>query len=392
MLRKLSRAWLLRHHSRGVPIVVVILMAIGGDRLPLLLNGAEEDLAEAAVTLEMRANPPLEQIMPNTRPVQLTFTAFADGKPLGMGRLMVQVSAPPRPMLLSTPFPAVEGTTLLQLSSDLADGKFAVEYLFPMQGVYAFDVDLVPAPNGQTVSPMTFRQSVRVHADPASMRRAWLFRAVLFSLGGIAGAWYARSAHARKTPPSTAAVAAAALVFAGLIGITSPFTFADHGPRELVFPKGAQVIQGDDGWALNVRPTPEQAVVGELLELAVTLTHQGQVFAGAMDVTMHLYNLKDDQTILRTNVVAPHGSTSQRLQLVESVPHTCTVTARPAGGESGTPVTLTAIVGIDVLPAHTSITVKLRVMGLFVGVVGAGMVGGFLLVSGVRKLPGRVEQ
>jgi hypothetical protein len=158
----------------------------------------------------------------------------------------------------------------------------------------------------------------------------------------------------------------------------------------LVFPKGPQVIQGDEGWALEVRPTPEQAVVGELLDLTVTLTREGQVFSGAMDVSMHLYNLKDDQTVLRTNIVTPHGSTSQRFQLVESVPHTCTITVRPVGGASEKPVTLTAVLGIEVIAAAIPITVKLRVMGLFLGVVGAGVAGGYVLASGVRKLPGRV--
>jgi hypothetical protein len=390
MLTAPSSYRLLNRHSRGMLLVGTILLAVGYDGSLPWLSATGEYAVEAAVSIEMVTDPAQEQIFPDRKAAQLTFKASVDRKPLRSGRLRVQVIAPPRPVLLSAPLPAVEGTTLLQLTSDLTDGKFAVEYLFPISGVYTFDFDIAPGPNGQAVQPTTTRHSLHLQADPAAVRRAWLFRLVLLSLGGIAGAWYALTAQAPKTLPPSAAITSAVLIVGSLVAVTATLTFADHGPRELVFPKGAQVIRGDEGWALEVRPTPEQAVVGELLDLTVTLTREGQVFSGAMDVSMHLYNLKDDQTVLRTNIVTPHGSTSQRFQLVESVPHTCTVTVRPVGGASEEPVTLTAVIGIEVIAAAIPITVKLRVMGLFVGVVGAGVAGGYVLASGVRKLPGRV--
>jgi hypothetical protein len=389
MLRGLSEPRPLRHHSQGILLVVIILLAMGGNRLLPHLSRAGEGAAEAAVSIEMVTDPPREQTLPDSRPAQLTFKASVDGQPLDSGRLAVDVTAPATPMLLPTLLPAVEGTTLLQLSSALKGGKFAVEYLFPIPGVYTFDFDIARSPDGPAIESTQLRHSLHVQADPASVRRAWLFRGALFALGGIAGAWYVCAAHRPTTPPSRAVIAPAVLVLGGLVFITGRYTFADHGPRELVFPKGAQVLQGDDGWALEVRPTPEQARVGELLDLGVTLTHQGQVFADAMEVAIHLYNLKGDQTVLRTSILVPNGSTSQRFQVVESVPHTCTVTARPASGVSEGPRTLTAVVGIDAVAALIPLTVRLRVMGLVLGMVGTGVAGGFILASGVRKLPGR---
>jgi hypothetical protein len=108
-----------------------------------------------------------------------------------------------------------------------------------------------------------------------------------------------------------------------------------------------------------------------------------------MEVAIHLYNLKDDQTVLRTSILAPSGLTAQRFQVVESVPHTCTVTVRPVGGMSEGAVTLTAVVGIDAVAARLPLTVRLQVMGLVLGIVGAGAVGGIILANGVRKLPRR---
>jgi hypothetical protein len=389
MLRGLSGSRSPRHHSQGIFLVVIILLAMGGDRLLPRLRLAGEGAVEAAVSIEMVTHPPREQTLPDFRPAQLTFKTSVHGQPLDLGRLAVDVTAPATSMLLPTLLPAVEGTTLLQLSSALKDGKFAVEYLFPIPGVYTFDFDIAPGADGQAIEPTKVRHSLHVQADPASVRRAWLFRGALFALGGIVGAWYACAAHRQRTPPSRAVIAPGVLVLSGLVFVTGRFTFADHGPRELVFPKGAQVVQGDDGWALEVRPTPEQAVVGELLDMGVTLTHREQVFAEAMEVAIHLYNLRDDRTVLRTSVLAPNGSTSQRFQVVESVPHTCTVTARPVRGVSEGSETLTAVVGIDAVAAPIPLTVRLRVMGLMLGMVGAGGAGGFILASGVRKLPGR---
>jgi hypothetical protein len=391
MLTGLSSSRPLRHHSQHILLVGIILLAIGGDPLLAHLSRAGEGAAEAAVSIQMVTDPPREQTLPDSRPAQLTFKASVDGQPLGSGRLAVDVTAPETSMLLPTLLPAVEGTTLLQLASELTGGKFAVEYLFPIPGVYTFDFDIAPAPDGQAVESTKIRHSLHVQADPASVRRAWLFRVALFALGGIAGAWYVCAAHRQRTPPSRAVIAPGMLVLGGLVFVTGSYTFADHGPRQLVFPKGAQVIQGDDGWALEVRPTPEQAMVGDLLDMGVTLTHQGQVFADAMEVGLHLYNLRDDQTVLRTSILAPKGSTSQRFQVVESVPHTCTVTARPVSGVSEGPVTLTAVVGIDGVAAPMPFTVRLRLMSLMLGMVGAGAAGGFFLASGVRKLSGRGE-
>jgi hypothetical protein len=78
--------------------------------------------------------------------------------------------------------------------------------------------------------------------------------------------------------------------------------------------------------------------------------------------------------------------------VVEGVPHTCTVTAHPASRVSEAPATLTAVVGIDAVAGPIPFSVRLRVMGLVLGMVGVGVAGGLILASGVRKLAGRGER
>jgi hypothetical protein len=392
MLRGVSgdRPWNRPRRVRSGMVIILVAIAC-----PLLLarGGVPgRDTAEAAIAVEILTDPPQERILSDKAPALLTFKASMDGKPLDAGHLQVGVNAPSGAGGLFAPFRAVAGTTMLQLASDLVDGKFAVEYLFPIDGVYSFDFAITPVAGGPAIQPASIHQSLHVPADLVTVRRGWLFSAALFCLGGIIGVWHARRGLARHRLPSGAAIVSGGLIVGGLVAMTSSWTFADHGPREVVFQKGPQVIQGADGWALEVRPAPEQAVVGDLLDLTVTLMREGKVFPGAVEVALHVYNLKDDRTVLRTNIVAPQGSTSQRFQLVESVPHSCTVTARPVSGDAAMPVMLTGLIGIDVADAPLKIGARLRALGLALGLVGAGLAGGFLLASGVQKLPGRVER
>jgi hypothetical protein len=121
----------------------------------------------------------------------------------------------------------------------------------------------------------------------------------------------------------------------------------------------------------------------------VRLTHDGQVFSGPIAVSINLYNFQDDQTVLRTSLLAPNGLTSPRVQLMTSALHTCSMTVRPLSGESGTTETLpslTSVIDIEAVARLLPFSVKLHVIGLILGMVGSGVVRGFMLASGVRKV------
>lgn len=269
------------HHCRdGICLVGILVLAIAGVPWLPLLSFVRADTAEAAVTIEMITDHPQEQPLLDARPTQLTFKALVDGEPLRGGHLAVKITAPPMPMLFPTRFPTVEGTTLLQLTSALEGGTFEVEYLFPIHDDYIVDVDVTPDAHGQAMQPAKILHRLPVQANSASTRRAWLFRIGLCSLGGVVGAGYAHFTDRRKTMRSKALTTCSVCMLGGLLWFTAALAFAHHGTGKFVFPKWPQVIDGDDGWALEVRPTPIQAVIGEMLELQGRLTHDRQVFSG----------------------------------------------------------------------------------------------------------------
>ena len=111
------------HHSQGMLLVVIILLAMGGDRVLPRQSLAGTGAAEAAVSIEMVTDPPREQTLPDFRPAQLTFKAAVEGQPLDSGRLAVDVTAPATSMLLPTALPAVEGTTLLSAACSVPPSR-----------------------------------------------------------------------------------------------------------------------------------------------------------------------------------------------------------------------------------------------------------------------------
>src|SRR5437016_1037392 len=128
------------------PLAAIYLVSTACFVCVWLLWVAPGQTEDAAVTVEIASTPPLERIRPNTDLARVTLTALLHGKPLGQGHVKVQLTAPPRTTVLATGFPRVEGTALLALDSELRDGAFTLQYLFPIRGTYTFDLDIAPVP------------------------------------------------------------------------------------------------------------------------------------------------------------------------------------------------------------------------------------------------------
>jgi hypothetical protein len=332
---------------------------------------------DAAVTVEIASTPPLERLRPNTDLARLTLTAWLHGKPLGQGHVKVQLTAPPRTKVLATGFPRVEGTALLALDSELRDGTFTLQYLFPIRGTYTLDLDLAPVPGGPAFLPTSLRQTVRIYENPVVIRNAWLLIIGLFVLGGITGVIFARSAAARERLLTRAIVGPLVLLYGALAPVSTVSADAGHTKIATGVAQGHQVSRGDDGWELEVRSNPVPATVGHLVQLAIWLRKDGEVFPGMTEVVIEVANQEEAQAVVGTHIRARQGHTSQSLQLYDGAPHTATITVRPVvGAESGV-APLTAVLGLDVVALHPPMAVQIRMLALLLGVLVGGMVVGF---------------
>jgi hypothetical protein len=279
--------------------------------------------------------------------------------------------------VLSTGFPWVEGSPLLILDSEFSDGTFTLQYLFPIRGIYTFDLEITSVPEGPAFPPTSLRKTVRISENPVVVRNAWLLIGGLLIFGGIIGTIFARSAAAREKRLSCAIVSIL-LLYCGALGPVN--TVAAHGGHT----EGAsytaperQVIQGDDGWELEIHSSPMPAIVGHLVQLAIWLRKDGEVFPGMTKVMTAVTSLEKGQTVVETSILARQGHAAQSLQLYDGTPHTIAVTVRPVGSDARGWLLPTAVLNVDVVALPPPFAVQLRMLAMLVGVLVVGMVVGF---------------
>ena len=323
----------------------------------------------SVVTVKITSTPPLHQIRPDADLAHVTLHVLLHGAPGQRCHMQVKVIAPPRSALLSTDFPMVEGTDLLELASDVQDGTLTFAYLFPIRGTYTFDLALAPVPGGPDFAPTRLRHTVHLHENPAEVRNAWLLILGLFIFGGIAGVVLARSAAARE-----ALLSAPTLVLLMLLALacTPGYAAAQATP-------GPQGGEGAAAWTLEVRPTPAQAMVGQPVQFTITLHKDGQVLPRPMRVLIDVHHVEENKAVLQATAYAPDGQITPRLQFFDGAPHTVTVTAQPVAGDDLPAVPLQAVVAMDVVAMHPPMAVQIRTLALLLSVLVVGMVVGFFV-------------
>lgn len=321
-----------------------------------------------AVTVSLRSSPPPDTIRPDHDMAQVTLAVQHDGQPLTHGHVQVKVTAPPHPRLLSTDFPIVEATTLLELASDLQpNGTFSFDYLFPIRGVYTFHVALQPVAGSTQFAPTAVQTPWRIHENPSEIRNAWLLVLGLFLLGGVFGLILARSARAKS-----------ALIVTVLLASTALGVRAEGDVRaQTETSKTQHVVRGEHGWALQVDATPAQATVGQPVRFDMALTKDGQVFAEETALAVELHHIEDDKPIFKTHILAPRGETSEQLQFFDGAPHRVMITAHPANRDRAGEPPLQAVFEMEVNAIHPPMAVELRTLALFIGVLTIGMVVGW---------------
>ncbi len=333
-----------------------------------------------AVTVSLSSSPPPNAIRPDHDIASVTLDIRHDGKPINHGRVRVGITAPPKPTWLSTDFPVVEATALLELVSEVRDGTFSFDYLFPIRGLYTFDVALEPVAGGAEFAPTTLQKSWQLYESPAEIRNVWLLVAFLFLLGGGFGLVLARSAHAKS-----------ALVLTVLLASTALGMRAESEVRmQTEITKTQQVVRAENGWALQVDSTPDQGTVGQQVRFDMMLTKDGEVFAEATELSFELHHIEDDKAIFKTHLLAPTGETSQRFQFFDGAPHRVLITAQPANSsqETGGPLHLRATFDMEVNGIQPPLGVKLRTLALLIGVLTVGMIVGWFCPVGRKETGG----
>jgi hypothetical protein len=136
------------------------------------------------LNIYLKTSPALGLLRPFADPVNISvLVTRLDGRPVEQGSVAIVLDAPKPGAFLSTDFPVVEGSRLLELVLPLRQGRTDWKYLFPIRGDYRLSVRVI-TPDGKAMA-RTFVISIPEN----STKWLWLglFCAGLFVLGFAGG-------------------------------------------------------------------------------------------------------------------------------------------------------------------------------------------------------------
>ena len=139
-------------------------------------------------SVQLQTEPALNQAVPNESPVQFKLQAVdAQGKALSAVRFDVQLFTPDKSPWFTSDFPMVEGTTLLALETQAADGTLAFAQTLPIRGQYALKAQVSPTVPG-AFEPFDQVLSFAVPENAVKYRNAAILAGILM-IAGLGSGW-----------------------------------------------------------------------------------------------------------------------------------------------------------------------------------------------------------
>jgi hypothetical protein len=145
--------------------------------------------------VRLTTEPPTSQIIPFEAeastpqlPAKLTLQAVdATGKALENAKFNLKLLTPPKNPWLTTDFPIVEGTKLLDLEAIAPKGQLQIQQMLPIRGNYQLQVNVTPIqPNAFTPIQQNLNLSV---PENGIKYRNFAILAVILLLVGLGGGW-----------------------------------------------------------------------------------------------------------------------------------------------------------------------------------------------------------
>lgn len=299
----------------------------------------------------------------------------------------------PASSLLSTDFPVVEGTRLVDLNTEMTDSSFAFDYRFPIRGTYEINA-VVYDREGDASSPLVdATRTIHVSEHHSDIRNASLLVAGLFLLGLLSGV-VVRSMATRSGGPSspgsgtTTSGILILIVSTGVLG--SPLY--GHGPGGHAEPAQSfpEHVENELG-SLRVDVSTESPDVGALMTVNARFKDASSTPSPARFV-VECVNLEEGFSVFRMSTIERSGTFEQRIQFVDGAPHQVRVRAEPIeheqerkheerhahedGHEEGPSLLAGTTVDVTAIAPPTAVVV--RMMSLLLGVFMVGLIGGYL--------------
>ncbi|MEA5621419.1 hypothetical protein [Nostoc sp. UHCC 0251] len=343
----------------------------------------------------LSTNPPLENILPfeagtekEQSPVTLTLQAVdAAGKSLENAKISLQILTPNPNPWLTTDFPIVEGTKLLQMNVAAPDGKLEIQQMFPIRGNYQLRMNVSPLV-ANTFDPYEQTLNFNVRENPIKYKYFAVIAAILLSVG-LLGGWVIGGQQELQqgeiAPQSVrlllSTLTVIAIVALLVINISAEVAEA-HGSghnssiTEVIAPSS----QKSQGLEISLEGD-QNATVGKLANLALQVkdTATGQPIK---DVALQVkaIALEDNLTVFAyKGLTDQEGKLTWLEQFFDGAPHKIEVETIPNPGSNRQFPPMKVAQEVEVEAIAPPIYIRLIGLFYFTAFVGIGMAIGLLI-------------
>ena len=357
-------------------------------------------ILQAAPSLQLELDPPLAETVPFSHLTQLTLTAEDEsGKPIENVNFHVQLETPPKSPWLTSDFPIVEGSTLLDLRLPTSTGTVQFEQMMPIRGHYDLTITVYPQQAG-VFEPFTEVLTFKVPENSIKYRNFALLIGTLLIIG-FGGGWVIggdQTVLEGETAPrrvqlllSTAILITIGVMLYVSISAERADAHVDHDQENKNTPR-PKLLQ-------ETTPLPE-TVVADLdfrgepqVGYATPFTFKvhnanGEPLKNAR-LEIQSYALEYDRLVLSFNTLLDEtGSYTWNQQFFDGAPHEVIVTVlpplEPVNQESAfEPFSIRETV--EVIGVAPPLSVRLITLGYFTSALGLGTGAGFMLKQRMQQ-------
>ncbi len=292
--------------------------------------------------------PAANQIGPDNTLARTTLKVVdASGQAVPNAYLKLHLDSPPGNPVISTDFPMVENTTLLEYEGTLPDGVLAFEYIYAIRGLYSFHVEA-----GRDAASPSFKDtlSLSLSENTNEVINGIIFIGLLLGLGIVAGVIIGNGARAQRM--AMTGLVLTLLSSSLVIGSTSMAQAHGGGDAAEVEPFIESAANGD--LTLTYGMSPGAGRVGTLNTMSFQATDSSGSLVADTTFEVNLWHIEDEKPVFTTHLFAPNGQTEFKFQFFDGAEHEVRLTAHNANGR----VDLARIVEVEGLDPPLAVKIK----------------------------------